>query len=58
MMESAREGVQANQFLIVNGDNAMLLDLGSQLTYTALSLELKKLGNFDTKIIVSLSQES
>lgn len=42
------EGVQANQFLIVNGDDAMLLDPGGQLTFTPLSLELRKLDDFDT----------
>ena len=42
------EGVQANQFLIVNGDNAMLIDPGGQLTFTPLSLELRKLNDFDS----------
>lgn len=42
------EGVQANQFLIVNGDDAILLDPGGQLTFTPLSLELRKLDYFDT----------
>lgn len=42
------EGVQSNQFLIVNGKDAMLLDPGGQLTFTPLSLALRKLGDFDT----------
>lgn len=41
-------GVQANQFLIVNGDDAMLLDPGGQLTFTPLSLELRRLDDFDS----------
>ena len=36
------EGVQTNQFLIVDGDQYMLLDPGGDLTYTPLSLELSK----------------
>lgn len=36
------EGVQANQFLIVNNEEEMLLDPGGDLTYTPLSLELSK----------------
>ena len=36
------EGVQPNQFLIVDGDQYMLLDPGGDLTYTPLSLELSK----------------
>lgn len=42
------EGVQANQCLIVNGEQAMLLDPGGQLTFTPLSQALRKLGGFDT----------
>src|SRR6218665_3918655 len=36
------EGVQSNQFLIVDGDQQLLLDPGGDLTYTPLSLELSK----------------
>lgn len=36
------EGVQTNQFLIIDGDQYMLLDPGGDLTYTPLSLELSK----------------
>ena len=34
------EGVQANQFLILNGSHAAVLDPGGDLTYTPLTLEL------------------
>lgn len=36
------EGVQTNQFLIVDNEQYMLLDPGGDLTYTPLSLELSK----------------
>lgn len=36
------EGVQTNQFLIIDHDQYMLLDPGGDLTYTPLSLELSK----------------
>ncbi len=36
------EGVQSNQFLIVDHDQYLLLDPGGDLTYTPLSLELAK----------------
>lgn len=36
------EGVQTNQFLIVDSEQYMLLDPGGDLTYTPLSLELSK----------------
>lgn len=36
------EGVQANQFLILNGEHSILLDPGGDLTYTPLSLELSR----------------
>lgn len=36
------EGVQSNQFLILNGDSSLLLDPGGDLTYTPLSLELSR----------------
>ncbi len=36
------EGVQTNQFLIVDSSEYMLLDPGGDLTYTPLSLELSK----------------
>lgn len=36
------EGVQTNQFLIVDHEQYMLLDPGGDLTYTPLSLELSK----------------
>ena len=39
----AGEAVQANQFLIVNGDSAALIDPGGDLTFAKLSIELKKL---------------
>lgn len=35
-------GVQANQFLIVDGDHAALIDPGGDLTYTPLSIEISK----------------
>lgn len=35
-------GVQSNQFVIVNGDQAILLDPGGDLTYTTLTLEIAK----------------
>lgn len=34
------EGVQANQFLIIHGDHAAVLDPGGDLTYTPLIIEL------------------
>jgi len=37
------DGVQSNQFLIVDHDKRLLLDPGGDLTYTPLSLELSKL---------------
>lgn len=37
------EGVQTNQFLIVDHEQYLLLDPGGDLTYTPLSLELSKL---------------
>lgn len=36
------DGVQSNQFLIIDGDQYLLLDPGGDLTYTPLSLELSK----------------
>lgn len=36
------EGVQSNQFLIVDNGQYLLLDPGGDLTYTPLSLELSK----------------
>lgn len=36
------EGVQSNQFLIINDDQYLLLDPGGDLTYTPLSLGLSK----------------
>lgn len=36
------DGVQANQFLIVDGTEAALLDPGGDLTYTPLSIEIGK----------------
>lgn len=36
------EGVQSNQFLILNGEDSILLDPGGDLTYTPLSLELSR----------------
>lgn len=36
------EGVQANQFLITDGEQYLLLDPGGDLTYTPLSMELSK----------------
>lgn len=36
------EGVQANQFLIVHGKHAAVIDPGGDLTYTPLTLELMK----------------
>lgn len=36
------EGIQSNQFLIIDSDQEMLLDPGGNLTYTPLSLELAK----------------
>ncbi|KAF0807841.1 beta-lactamase domain-containing protein [Alcanivorax sp. S71-1-4] len=36
------EGVQSNQFLILDGDQSMLLDPGGDLTYTPLSLALSR----------------
>ncbi|WP_223669655.1 oxygen-binding di-iron domain-containing protein [Kangiella shandongensis] len=39
----AGEAVQANQFLIVNGDKAALIDPGGDLTFAKLSIELNKL---------------
>lgn len=35
-------GVQSNQFVIVDNDQAMLLDPGGDLTYTSLTLEIAK----------------
>ncbi|WP_312254887.1 MBL fold metallo-hydrolase [Stutzerimonas nitrititolerans] len=37
------EGVQANQFLIIDNDQRMLLDPGGDLTYMPLSLSLSKI---------------
>lgn len=34
------EGVQANQFLIIDGDNEALLDPGGDMTYTPLSMAI------------------
>ena len=36
------EGVQANQFLIVNGKSAAVLDPGGDLTYVPLTMEINK----------------
>ena len=36
------EGVQANQFLIVNNDRAAVIDPGGDLTYVPLTMELNK----------------
>lgn len=36
------EGVQANQFLIVNGQDGAIIDPGGDLTYTPLTMELFK----------------
>jgi flavorubredoxin len=36
------EGVQANQFLVVNNGHAAVIDPGGDLTYTPLSIELAK----------------
>jgi flavorubredoxin len=36
------QGIQANQFLIVDQDHAALIDPGGDLTYTPLSIELSK----------------
>lgn len=36
------EGVQSNQFLIVDGDEAAIIDPGGDLTYTPLTIELIK----------------
>jgi len=35
------EGVQSNQFLIINGDTTMVLDPGGQLTFSGLTLALR-----------------
>lgn len=39
------EGVQANQFLIVHGEHAMLLDPGGELTFTPLNIALGRFIN-------------
>lgn len=36
------DGVQSNQFLIIDGDQAALLDPGGDLTYTPLTIEIAK----------------
>lgn len=36
------EGVQANQFLIIHGDHAAVIDPGGDLTYTPLTIEILK----------------
>jgi len=38
----AGDGVQANQFLIIDGDHEAILDPGGDLTFTALSMEIGK----------------
>jgi flavorubredoxin len=38
----AGDGVQANQFLIIDGDHEAILDPGGDLTFTALSMEVGK----------------
>ena len=36
------DGVQANQFLIIHGDRAAVIDPGGDLTYTPLTIEILK----------------
>lgn len=36
------DGIQSNQFLIIDGDESMVLDPGGQLTFTALTMKLRE----------------
>lgn len=51
------EAVQANQFLIVDNEQVMVLDPGGDLTYAKLHLEIKKLTSLDNLRYVFASHQ-